>query len=554
MVRGLSETELRASWVGLLVATVCVIGAFASFGVTLSEPVSIYDEGFALTNAWRILQGQRPHVDFWASYPSGSAQILAFAFDRWGPSLIVARLVHSAWIVIFAAAFFALLRSSLNVLPASAGAAVAAVWFAVALYPGYAMAPALALIMAAVALLNFSHRLAGCTGPGALVLGSAGLAGMLAASVVTIRHDLAAYFAVSATAATVWCFLRSRSKGHKADTGQGRIWFVFLATFIPFAALGLAALFANEYRHLVFDQLIRFPAGGMREHRVLPVPNLFQPFSGSTLTWALAWSAPAISLATAAVLTAMAIRRVAWSNPVALLLGVLGILLNLQAFNRLDLSHAAPAIIISGLALVLLVNDWIAAEWHRGPVFGIVLQLGLVVAVAILTVAHILPAVGWDRLQRCVLQTSAFGCMSQKPDQQAALAFINSRLARDDSLFVGNLRHDKIFVNDVSFYFFAQRPIATRFSEMHPGIVTSAAEQDEIVAELERGPVKMIVLVDLPQSVERNRSSVSSGVCRLDLHIRQHYSEVASFGRYRVLERRLTQTETALASGGGSCP
>ena len=68
-----------------------------------------------------------------------------------------------------------------------------------------------------------------------------------------------------------------------------------------------------------------------------------------------------------------------------------------------------------------------------------------------------------------------------------------------EPLFAGLLRHDNVFANDVSIYFLADRPIATRYHELHPGVTTTQAVQEEMVAELQAADPDMAGLHHLGQ-------------------------------------------------------
>jgi hypothetical protein len=111
------------------------------------------------------------------------------------------------------------------------------------------------------------------------------------------------------------------------------------------------------------------------------------------------------------------------------------------------------------------------------------------------------------------------------------------RTQPDDPIFVGNQRHDMVFVNDVGFYYLAGRPSATRYSELHPGVATTRPVQEEIMRELESQQVQLLVLVDIWLSQEPNSSALSSGVTDLDRYIRSHYRKNAQFGEFQIWQR-----------------
>jgi len=131
--------------------------------------------------------------------------------------------------------------------------------------------------------------------------------------------------------------------------------------------------------------------------------------------------------------------------------------------------------------------------------------------------------------------------------QEQAVEFLQSHAAPGEPIFVGNSRHDLIFVNDIGFYFLSARGSATRYSELHPGVATTLPVQRAIVGELEARGVRWVVLVDMPAPHEPNASAVSTGVSFLDEHLRRHYESVARFGDYRVLRRAAIRDTDSVA-------
>jgi hypothetical protein len=116
--------------------------------------------------------------------------------------------------------------------------------------------------------------------------------------------------------------------------------------------------------------------------------------------------------------------------------------------------------------------------------------------------------------------------------------YIQAYTKANEPIFVGNRRHDILFVNDVGFYYLAGRPSATRYSELHPGVANTLPVQQEIANELDTKQVNLLVLVDIWLSNEPNGSSKSTGVVYLDNYIREHYFLIAGFGEYQVWKRR----------------
>lgn len=124
-----------------------------------------------------------------------------------------------------------------------------------------------------------------------------------------------------------------------------------------------------------------------------------------------------------------------------------------------------------------------------------------------------------------------------KSDQERAVEYVVAHTREDEAIFVGNSRHDRIFTNDVGFYFLSGRPSATRFHELFPGVATTLLVQKEIARDIESMGVRCVVLVHARQSEEPNSSAVSSGVYYLDEFIRSRYTPVARFGKYEIRKR-----------------
>jgi hypothetical protein len=131
-------------------------------------------------------------------------------------------------------------------------------------------------------------------------------------------------------------------------------------------------------------------------------------------------------------------------------------------------------------------------------------------------------------------------CVSVPDAATKAIQFIQANTASNEPIFVGTGRHDKIIANDVSFYFIADRPPATKWYHFDPGLQTSRQIQDIIVREIEKSNTSFIILFTAADNaVEPNQSAISSGVRALDDFISDKYAVVAEFPPYRVLKRRI---------------
>ncbi len=137
----------------------------------------------------------------------------------------------------------------------------------------------------------------------------------------------------------------------------------------------------------------------------------------------------------------------------------------------------------------------------------------------------------------CYAELERAGCTAISSVQQDAVKFIRDNTEADEAIFVSMTRHDQVFANDISFYFIADRPSATKYPEVHPGLTDTLAVQEEIAASLRDKEVTWVVTLDWPPSQEPNRSAVSSGIYYLDEFIAANYSRVTQIGNYFIWQR-----------------
>ncbi|MCL4529741.1 MAG: hypothetical protein M1282_10020, partial [Chloroflexi bacterium] len=118
-------------------------------------------------------------------------------------------------------------------------------------------------------------------------------------------------------------------------------------------------------------------------------------------------------------------------------------------------------------------------------------KLAPLVLLTLLTWLYIFPAyreLGYALVEfspwKCFSHLETAGCVSLNKDQEQAVEYIKTHTDEDEPIFVGNQQHDRIVVNDVGFYFLANRPNASRYAELFPGVVTTLEVQKEIVQSM----------------------------------------------------------------------
>ncbi|MBM4460769.1 MAG: glycosyltransferase family 39 protein [Chloroflexi bacterium] len=221
-------------------------------------------------------------------------------------------------------------------------------------------------------------------------------------------------------------------------------------------------------------------------------------------------------------------------------LSLTGLGLVIKATSRYHELHALPAAIIALIVAVALAYRIPHRLWRTLPFSVGVAGLAFLLLYGpyILHFTDMFKQTSRYVTTGCYARLERAGCVPLGQDQERAAEYVRAQTGPDERIFVGNTRHDLIFVNDLLFYFLADRPSATRYAELHPGLATTLPIQQAIVQELASQDVQWVVTLRMWESREPNASSVSSGVTHLDDFIRDNYATVTTFGGYRVLRRR----------------
>ena len=186
---------------GPLMIVVLAAGAIL-IALPIKSPLNPYDEGLALVNGMRVLNGDIPFRDYWAIYPPGQSYVLAAIFGVAGQNIFVERVYDTVVRVLLALVLYV---TAARVLCswrwALAPYMAISVLLASAWFYGYAVFPALLFGFAAL-LLGFrfletarTRWLAG--------------AGLLLGVTTLFRIDLGAYTAaaISVTLVLKWLLL-----------------------------------------------------------------------------------------------------------------------------------------------------------------------------------------------------------------------------------------------------------------------------------------------------------------------------------------------------------
>lgn len=515
----------RKNYISLFYIIISIFAISISAINSFIKPLDLYDEGFSLTNALRILQGDVPHLDYWAAYPPGTSFTLAVFFYFFEPLLLVSRFVNLGWTLLLLSSLFFLLRQFSSIRLTLAATVITSMWISTSMYPSYSGTPALALILISLVLFFKGIR---NSNKKTLALG-----GAFAGCAVLFRHDFSGYLFFSIAFSFFITAISAKYK--KEKTSKIKDVLIFL---VPFSAVSFSALifvfFFSGWDNFI-QQAIVFPATGMRENRILPYPAFFDFFSAWKWLWLLAWIVPCVVFIGLINQWIKRANQDFFNTMATYTFAVMSLLLTLQAHNRLDMSHAAPSMIFSICFLITLISN----KSFKESIFFKIISLILIGLFFIYSLYVTSGSMQYRSLFKCINYPFSNFCMKIQENQKEIVEYVNKNYPTTDYVFIGNTRHDKIYINDASLYFLLKRPIAVKWNEMHPGVATTNEVQKSIIKQLKEKKMHFVILADMPDSKENNASSISSEVYELDNYIKNSYKKVFSNTKYQVLEPKV---------------
>lgn len=504
------------------------------FGAILTQPPVIYDEGLIVSGAEQILHGQLPYRDFNTGYPPAEFYTIAGVFSIFGTTLLAERVWDLAWRLAIVGFAVVLAKAATpwqrpHVVPLICCGLVTGSYDA-HLYPMIsAMLPCFVAVWCAVLYLN--QR-------GNQWLFFSGIAAGVA---VLYRHDLAACVGGAVTVAI--CY--------QAMLVPDQRWFrlpvLFAAGVLLIVAMPALYFWLSVPHQTLVQSFIVFPrmtfAG---RHLPLPSPVSIRAWHDSVLAWRDFYLPLAIIVAAAVILR----RAPAAHRPTLVLLWMTAVSTLALTIQRVDRSHAYPAVMFSMVLLCACIAEWSIEDrkvLQNLILFGVICCYGLL---PLYTWVQQLRGLPKEPVPPGIVAADLRYSRNEPPkiarsgpiplafDERQAIGYIQQHLLPGRPLYVGVETHGLGWYNDALFYFLADRPQATRFDMFAPGITTSAAVQSEMLQDIRQKRTEYIVLLRLLPSPEPNLSSVDSGVRILDDAIRQDYIQVAEFGRYTIWHRK----------------
>jgi hypothetical protein len=533
----------------LLAPAIVLIGCALLLFDRVHTGVGVFDEGFVVAGAMQVRQGAWPLRDFFTLYGPAQYLLTAGAFSVFGEDLWVSRCLHLGVL----AAIGLLVVGAASRLSGGrwwVGVGIAIAWLLVSWRaeppPGYAAVLAtLGLLGAATALAWAADAAGGAAARSRLLVCS-----LFIGAVATVRWDFGLFGALAMPVA--WWLAGSR----------GQAWPGVLATLLRLwlpaagvAAIGLLPFIIAGGAQRWFDEVVLFYAREFETWRglrlVAPTLQAANEALALRALWSLARAAwtlvyafapPLLIAATLLHLARLRLhgRPAGAATTLAAALACTGLLLLMQMRVRPGWSQGYPAFVLAlpllALAAPALERAGAALRWVAAAT-----AMGLFV---------ILPAyvVQGDWRQGALMraepplarargvQIDGSAALARWAEYAALVEHLRRITRPGEPIFSGVTDTSRLFINDAMLYFLVARRPGTRWIEMEPGQTNTARGQHELIEELERSRVRVLVLWD-KRSFESNASGRSNGVTDFDDFVRTRFRLDQRFGAYAVMIR-----------------
>lgn len=512
--------------------------------------INVYDEGLSVYGAVRVLEGEIPYRDFWTIYSPGQFYTLALLFKVFGISLLPARIFSIVinFNIIILTYFLSKKLFSQNF--AFLSWLLALFWLkSLRLFSSPISPSVMFSLLSCLCLIDFLS-----SNKGLKII----MAGIFTGLATLFRHDIGFYTFFSETILILFYGLRSFKNDKclfKKFLKCLYIWNkYFCSTMMVLIPVASFFIYYTPLSQLFFD-LIIFPAIIFPKFRSLPYPSIFPDlkyalngeqtffyFMKEILNRFLFYF-PLFIFAISFLWIVFSIYRKRFSDSKwgFLLFIILGVMFFNTARVRSDVPHLFPMMIPAIILLSVILSEFIRKNDIK--VRSLILPL-LYIMTSLILLAFILKTfefkISNENLISLELKRGKgiYLPRNQAHFLQKSIQYIQEHVSINEKIFVGNARHDRIFTNDIMFYFLAERKSATKYHELHPGLATTSHIQREIIRELEINGVRYIILWSGVENIkEPNESNISSGIFILDRFIKSYYQELVKFGPYTILKK-----------------
>ncbi|HEY2750956.1 hypothetical protein, partial [Phenylobacterium sp.] len=380
-------------------------------------------------------------------------------------------------------------------------------------------------------------------------------AGACAGVTALIRYDVGFFLLIANLATIVVLVARSTAEARSRRVLAALVAYVAgtAAVFLPAALTFLIVSPVRPFANDIVDYSLKY----YRAMRGLPFPGL-RDMRKNAGDVAVYLPVLAVGLAMAALALrprgrsthATAASLSNDSVPYLLAFTATAGMLFLKGMVRVSPVHMTLAIVSSLIVLAILVEDW----GRRGAPLKIAAAVLVLLAAepAARSMAHelrldvqdptrtvagwlLVPGEGSPAAGGSCEQGPASGLARLGSDYPRVATFIARHTQPGEPILVALNRHDKVFINPIGLYFAAARPPATHWHQFDPGMQTRSDIQTDMIGELERRHVRLVVRDATDEGAsEPNGSSVSSRVFLLDRYLASHYRPVAASGPVSV--------------------
>jgi hypothetical protein len=509
--------------------------------VTMDRDLDVYDEGLILFGSVRVLSGDVPYRDFYANYGPAQFYALAALFKLFGTSVIVERmwdlLIRSSTILVI----YLIIDRFWSRRTALFTVFAAALWLTNFGFYGYPIFPC--LLFSLLSLYFTLPTLQGRRSITSLLAGGACLG-----IVVLFRYDVGVLAAIGGLF-TLGLFHLTQDDGARRKRAAvalsaGAYISGIMLVSIPIILLLLSAVSLHD----ILLDLVYLPASTYARTRSLPFPSLFDlyqlivylPILGALVGGVIVFSSGMrnpgdeaggrgliqrwILVQLSALSTVFFLKGIVRVMPVHMALSIVPALMIVCVIVKQRQRLCKTAYILVWLAIFCLAIPSTVAIKITGILFAknVVWARDCALAANSCHLPH-----GLERIRYFWLDQNHVD----------AISYIQQHTEENERIYVGVGRHDKIFVNDILFYFASKRLSSTKWHHFDPGIQTTKEIQSEIISELRMHPPCYVVLETEWDNVrEPNESALSSGVTDLDNFLKANYRPVAFFGMVGIYE------------------
>lgn len=550
MVVDKSSVNLKLDLLTMVVIFILALAVFSlSWEYSLGKNSGMHlVDGVSTVGAERLLQGEIPYRDFWTMYAPGHFYLLALLFGIFGTNLMVEVMAAS---VVSAAGVSACYWAARGLTGKRWLAGGSAAIFLAGMYnTGYHLR--LGSYPTGIAFvfltLYFTLRFYKTNATKYLLF-----AGLASGALVLFKHDVGIYTGIAVSAGLAANYFGAKFIQTERTQSFWRIILVYLA--------GAAAIVLPVLLYFLFyagsdmlQSLVIFPLTDFRYARPEGYPGLLPrailAVSGFELVLYLA-------------------RYINFTLPFFMfLLGMLGIGAAIKKKNVFYISSGVTLTLVFVFhyyAAHIQINTHIVSMSVYASWIGIMLYElfvpGLKVGKGFLTKVLIpLLVLGWifalflkpgfnlwkdyqsGRVEVDQGKFSGFRLNKRQAEKLGILKeYLDANVPVDQDIYVGNNRHDVIIIGDTMVQHLLDRPIATRYHELHPGISDTAIVQQEMIKDLQEKGVNVLILKrifadsTLEKAKEDFRRNIPQvGAQNLDNYIRENYAEVKQIGPYTV--------------------